>query len=73
MKEIGDHLGHRSARSTQIYAKVQRKKLAQVAGGPLSNLSEYLRGPTQPITTQWAKERTRSLQEVSNIGLGGLL
>jgi integrase/recombinase XerD len=73
MKEIGDHLGHRSARSTQIYAKIQRKKLAQVAGTPLSNLAEYLRAPAQPITTQWAKERTRSLQEVSNIGLGGLL
>ena len=72
IKEIGDHLGHRSPRSTQIYAKVQRKKLAQVADAQLSSLTEYLRAQTQPITAQWAKERLRSLQEVSNFGLGGL-
>jgi site-specific recombinase XerC len=72
IKEIGDHLGHRSPRSTQIYAKVQRKKLAQVADGQLSTLTEYLRAQTQPITAHWAKERLRSLREVSNFGLGGL-
>jgi site-specific recombinase XerD len=72
IKEIGDHLGHRSPRSTQIYAKVQRKKLAQVADAQLSSLTEYLRAQTQPITADWAKERLRSLQEVSNFRLGGL-
>jgi len=72
IKEIGDHLGHRSPRSTQIYAKVDRKKLAQVATGKLPSLTEYLRKQTQPITADWAKERLRSLQEVSNFGLGGL-
>jgi integrase/recombinase XerD len=72
IKEIGDHLGHRSPRSTQIYAKVQRKKLAQVADAQLSSLTDYLRAQTQPITAHWAKERLRSLQEVSNFGLGGL-
>jgi site-specific recombinase XerD len=72
IKEIGDHLGHRSPRSTQIYAKVARKKLAQVAGVKLSSLTEYLRTQTHPITSDWAKERLRSLQEVSNFGLGGL-
>jgi len=72
IKEIGDHLGHRSPRSTQIYAKVERKKLAQVADTQLSSLTEYLRAQTQPITADWAKERLRSLQEVSNFGLGGL-
>jgi site-specific recombinase XerD len=72
IKEIGDHLGHRSPRSTQIYAKVERKKLAQVSTGKLSNLTEYLRTQTRPITADWAKERLRSLQEVSNLGLGGL-
>lgn len=72
IKEIGDHLGHRSPRSTQIYAKVERKKLAQVADTQLSSLAEYLRAQTQPITADWAKERSRSLQEVSNFGLGGL-
>jgi len=72
IKEIGDHLGHRSPRSTQIYAKVDRKKLAQVATAKLSSLTEYLRTQTQPITPDWAKERLRSLQQVSNFGLGGL-
>lgn len=72
IKEIGDHLGHRSPRSTQIYAKVERKKLAQVAPATLSSLTEYLRTQTQPITADWTKERLHSLQEVSNFGLGGL-
>jgi integrase len=72
IKEIGDHLGHRSPRSTQIYAKVERRKLAQVATVELSSLTEYLRTQTQPITSDWAKERLRSLQEVSDFGLGGL-
>jgi site-specific recombinase XerD len=72
IKEIGDHLGHRSPRSTQIYAKVERKKLAQVATAKLSSLTEYLRTQTQPITADWAKERLRSLREISNFGLGGL-
>jgi integrase/recombinase XerD len=72
LKEIGDHLGHRSPRSTQIYAKVERNKLVQVATPQLSSLKEYLRAQTQSITAYWAKERLRSLQEVSNFGLGGL-
>jgi site-specific recombinase XerD len=72
LKEIGDQLGHRSPRSTQIYAKVERKKLVQVAAVELSSLTEYLRTQTQPITAHWAKERLRSLQEVSDFRLGGL-
>jgi len=72
LKEIGDHLGHRSARSAQIYAKVERGKLAQVAGVKLSSLTEYLRKQTHPITSDWAKERLSLLREVSNFGLGGL-
>jgi site-specific recombinase XerD len=72
IKEIGDHLGHRSPRSTQIYAKVERNKLVQVASPQLSSLTEYLRIQTQSITADWANKRLRSLQEVSNFGLGGL-
>jgi site-specific recombinase XerD len=72
IKEIGDHLGHQSPRSTQIYAKVERKKLVQVASAQLSSLTEYLRTQTQSITADWANKRLRSLQEVSNFGLGGL-
>ena len=72
LKEIGDHLGHRSPRSAQICAKVERKKLGRVAGVKLSSLTEYLRTQTQPITADWAKERLSSLREVSNFGLGGI-
>ena len=72
LKEIGDHLGHRSPRSAHIYAKVDRRKLEQVAGPKLSSLTEYLRAQTQPTTADWAKERLNSLREVSNFGLGGL-
>jgi site-specific recombinase XerD len=72
LKEIGDHLGHRSPRSTQIYAKVERRKLVQVATPQLSSLKEYLRAQRQPLTAAWAKERLHLLQEVSNLGLGGL-
>lgn len=72
LKEIGDHLGHRSPRSTQIYAKVERKKLAQVSTVRLASLTEYLRTQAQPITADWAKQRLNALQEVSNFGLGGL-
>src|SRR5215469_16441355 len=60
LKEIGDHLGHRSPRSTRIYAKVQRSKLQQVPAVKLSGLTEYLREQTQPITSAWTKERLRS-------------
>lgn len=72
LKEIGDHLGHRSSRSTRIYAKVQRSKLQQVPAVKLSGLTEYLRAQTQPITSTWTKERLQLLREVSNFGLGGL-
>jgi site-specific recombinase XerD len=72
LKEIGDHLGHRSPRSAQIYAKVERSKLGQVAGLKLSSLTEYLRSQIQPTTADWAQQRLSSLREVSNLGLGGL-
>jgi integrase/recombinase XerD len=71
LKEIGDHLGHRSPRSAQIYTKVERKKLGQVVGMELAPLAEYLRTQAQPMTAEWAKERLSSLREVSNFGLGG--
>jgi integrase/recombinase XerD len=72
LKEIGDQLGHRSSRSARIYAKVERRKLEQVPAMKLSGLTEYLRAQTQPITSDWAKERLRLLREVSNFGLGGI-
>jgi integrase/recombinase XerD len=38
LKEIGDHLGHRSAASTQIYAKVDLSALREVAAFDLGEL-----------------------------------
>jgi integrase/recombinase XerD len=72
LKEIGDQLGHRSSRSAQIYAKVERGKLKQVPAVSLSGLTEYLRTQVHPITSDWAKERLRLLREVSDLGLGGI-
>lgn len=39
LKEIGDHLGHRSADSTRIYAKVDLKGLREVAAFDLGGLA----------------------------------
>lgn len=38
LKEIGDHLGHRSLSATQIYAKVDLPKLREVATFDLGGL-----------------------------------
>lgn len=39
LKEIGDHLGHRSSLSTRIYAKVDLPGLREVAAFDLGGLS----------------------------------
>jgi integrase/recombinase XerD len=39
LKEIGDHLGHRSTRSTRIYAKVDVAGLRQVAAFDLGEVA----------------------------------
>jgi integrase/recombinase XerD len=39
LKEIGDHLGHRSAYATRIYAKVNLAGLREVAAFDLGGLS----------------------------------
>jgi site-specific recombinase XerD len=39
LKEIGDHLGHRSAKTTRIYAKVDLPGLREVAAFDLGGLS----------------------------------
>lgn len=38
MKEIGDHLGHRSSSATRIYAKVDLPGLREVAAFDLGEL-----------------------------------
>lgn len=38
MKEVGDHLGHRKADTTRVYAKVDMEGLRQVADFDLGGL-----------------------------------
>jgi len=39
MKEIGDHLGHRTTRATGIYAKIDLSALREVADFDLGGLA----------------------------------
>jgi len=39
LKEVGDHLGHRSAYATRTYAKVDLAALGEVANFDLGGLS----------------------------------
>lgn len=70
MKQIGDHLGHRSAASTGIYAKVDLCSLRQVADQTLTDLTKYseLQG-----SIMIPPPRLTVLREVGNLGLGGVI
>lgn len=70
MKQIGDHLGHRSAASTGIYAKVDLCSLRQVADQTLTDLTKYseLQGAIMV-----PPPRLTVLREVGNLGLGGVI
>lgn len=70
MKQIGDHLGHRSAASTGIYAKVDLRSLRQVADQTLTDLTKYCE-PQGAIMV--SPPRLTVLQEVGNLSLGGVL
>ena len=72
LKEIGDQLGHRSSRSAQIYAKVERRKLKQVPAVKLSGLTEYLRAQAQPITSDWQRSAYVCFERSPSLGLGGV-
>jgi len=70
MKQIGDHLGHRSAASTGIYAKVDLCSLRQVADQTLTDLTKYC----EPQGTNTVSpSRLTALREVGNLSLGGVL
>jgi site-specific recombinase XerD len=70
MKQIGDHLGHRSAASTGIYAKVDLRSLRQVADQTLTDLTKYCE-PHDAIMV--SPSRLTVLREVGNLSLGGVL
>jgi integrase/recombinase XerD len=73
IKEIGDHLGHRSAHATQIYAKVDTTGLRQVADVDLEPLKAYVANATVAATTEWTGRRLPQLRQVADLQLGGLL
>jgi site-specific recombinase XerD len=70
LKQIGDHLGHRSAESTRIYAKVDLRSLRQVADQTLSDLTKYSGQQNQNVVPN---PRLALLREVGNLRLGGVL
>lgn len=72
--EIGSHLGHESARATQIYAKVDERRLREVADMNLDPLKNYVLQSSIAADDQWVAERLIPLREVVNSGvLGGVL
>lgn len=74
IKEIGSHLGHESARATQIYAKVDERRLREVADMNLDTLKDYVLQSSIAADDQWVAERLIFLREVVNSGvLGGVL
>jgi len=73
IKEIGDHLGHRSARSTQIYAKVDERGLREVSNIDLVHLTSYVRTTHVALEPDWIADRLMGLREVADLPLGGVL
>jgi integrase/recombinase XerD len=73
IKEIGDHLGHRSAQATQIYAKVDTQGLRQVAAFDLKPLKAYVAKASYSSTPEWAESRLPQLRQVADVHFGGLL
>jgi site-specific recombinase XerD len=72
LKEIGDHLGHRSAQATRIYAKVDLPSLRQVARQDLSDLIEHTKTRQQETKLTLSEERLAALREVARLSLGGV-
>ena len=73
IKEIGDHLGHRSAQATQIYAKVDTQGLRQVAAFDLGPLKAYVANASFSSTPEWRGQRLPDLRQIADVRLGGLL
>lgn len=72
LKEIGDHLGHRSAAATRIYAKVDTRSLREVADLDLSDLAEDAQRHPQMELATLPDSCLLALREVAGVNLGGL-
>jgi integrase/recombinase XerD len=73
LKEIGDHLGHRSAETTQIYAKVDHQSLREVAAFGLTDLTALLDDLQVKSKPHQIGFRLDDLRKVANLNLGGVL
>jgi site-specific recombinase XerD len=70
LKQIGDHLGHRSAQATRIYAKVDESSLRQVAD---QNLGDLIGCCATQCQGDVPEALLLPLQDVANLGLGDVL
>lgn len=74
LKEIGDHLGHTSALSTEVYAKVDLHGLREVSHrDDMHELASYAEASSLKQTPVYRKGDFRALQLVADFSLGGLL
>ncbi|MHB1713056.1 MAG: tyrosine-type recombinase/integrase [Acidimicrobiales bacterium] len=74
LKEIGDHLGHTSALSTEVYAKVDLHALREVSQrDDMRELASYMEASARKETPVYRKGDFRALQLVADFSLGGLL
>jgi hypothetical protein len=73
LKQIGDHLGHRSAQATRIYAKVDVSSLRQVADQTLAGLVECAEPQRQKTQGVVLETLFLPLRDVANLGLGDVL
>jgi integrase/recombinase XerD len=72
LKEVGDHLGHASAESTQIYAKVNLPALREVAALDLSGVVRHIERDERKSTPVYRRGDPAALREVARISLKGL-
>jgi integrase/recombinase XerD len=72
LKEVGDHLGHASTESTQIYAKVNLTALREVAALDLKEVVRHIERSERKSTPVYRRDDPVALREVARISLEGL-
>jgi integrase/recombinase XerD len=72
MKEIGDHLGHRSAEATRIYAKVDLRSLCEVADLHLPDFSDTTHLAESLFPQDISLGKLAVLREIADLDMGGV-